>query len=106
MDWKDLPTVVARFRRFRDAAAPGERPYLDLILGALEWVDPETFASRDDPEEAILNAVLEFARRDDRGRTLARALPPAPARESGSRKEPWVSRPRRASRPRPGGMRR
>ena len=78
MDWKDLPAVVARFRRYRDAAAPGERPYLDLILGALEWIDPETFASGDDPEEAILNAVLEFVRRDDRGRALARALPPCP----------------------------
>lgn len=83
MDWKDLPSVVARFRRSRDAAAPGERPYLDRVLEALEWVDPETFASRDDPEEAILNAALEFARRDDRGRALARALPPEPEREFG-----------------------
>ncbi len=78
MDWKDLPSVVARFRRSRDAAAPGKRPYLDLILGALVWIDPETFASRDDPEEAILNAALEFMRRDDEGRALARALPPCP----------------------------
>jgi hypothetical protein len=84
IDWKDLPSVVERFRRFRDAASPEERPYADLILGALEWVDPETFAARDDPEQAIMNAVLEFPRRDDRGRALARALPPDPERETGA----------------------
>ena len=76
MDWKDLPSVIEGFRRFRDATSPGERSFADLIMGAREWIDPETFASHDDPEEAIMNAVLEFVQRDDGGQALARALPP------------------------------